>query len=90
MSWDDFRAEFLKRGGDKYYGAWQLTYNEPLFYNRMFRHRSDLVRGQYNQGMCPNAEYVQPKIKQFKTNYTDMRKARQQADILKSTLEHYN
>lgn len=89
VSWDDFRREFLKRGGDKYYGAWQLTYNEPLFSKRMFRHRGDLVYGQYERGMCPNAELVQPKIKQFKTNYTDFGKANNQADILQATLEYF-
>ena len=33
VSWDDFRRRFLNEGGDKYYGAWQLTYLEPLFKN---------------------------------------------------------
>jgi len=90
VSWDDFRKEFLRRGGDKYYGAWQLTYNEPLFSKQMFRHRSDLVHGKYEKGMCPNAEYLQPRIKQFKTNYSDISIAKKQAEILNSTLNFFN
>ena len=90
VSWDNFRKEFLKRGGDKYYGAWQLTYNEPLFNKKMYRHREGLVHGDYKRGMCPNAEHVQPRIKQFKTNYIDLSKAREQADILKCTLEYFD
>jgi len=90
VSWDDFRKEFLKRGGDKYYGAWQLSYNEPLFAKRMFRHRVDLVYGEYVKDMCPNAEYLQPRMKQFKTNYSNPSKGREQIDILKSTLEYFD
>jgi perosamine synthetase len=90
VSWDDFRKEFLRRGGDKYYGAWQLTYNEPLFAKRMFRHRGDLIHRKYKKGMCPNAEYLQPRIKQFKTNYSDINLAEKQAEILQSTLNYFD
>jgi len=90
VSWGDFRKEFLKRGGDKYYGAWQLSYNEPLFKNKMFRQRSGLINGRYEKGICPNAEYVQPRIKQFKTNYINPKIAIRQAEILKSTIDYFN
>ena len=90
MSWDSFRKEYLKRGGDKYYGAWQLTYNEPLFQNRLFRQRSELIRTEYDKNLCPNAEIIQPRIKQFKTNYLDNSELEKQVEILSSTLEHFN
>ncbi len=90
VSWDTFIEEFLKRGGDRYYGAWQLTYNEPLFKNRMFRQRDQLINGQYKKGLCPNAEYLQPRIKQFKTNYTDKSYSINQVEILKETLNFFN
>ena len=90
VSWDAFRKEFLKRGGDKYYGAWQLSYNEPLFRDRMFRQRAQFIEEKYEKGLCPNAEYVQPKIKQFKTNYMDKSCPADQAEILKETLEFFN
>ena len=90
LSWDSFRKEYLKRGGDKYYGAWQLTYNEPLFKNRLFRQRSELIRAEYGVNLCPNAEIIQPRIKQFKTNYLDNSELERQVEILSSTLEYFN
>jgi len=90
LSWNEFRKEYLKRGGDKYYGASQLTYNEPLFKNRLFRQRSELIRTNYDKNLCPNAEIIQPRIKQFKTNYLDNSKLQKQVEILSSTLEHFN
>ena len=90
LSWDAFRTEYLKRGGDKYYGAWQLTYKEPLFQNRLFRQRSELIRTEYDNNLCPNAEIIQPRIKQFKTNYLDNSELEKQVEILSSTLEHFN
>jgi len=90
VSWDVFRGEFLKRSGDAYYGAWQLTYNEPLFMDRMFRQRGQFIKEKYNKGLCPNAEYIQPRIKQFKTNYIDKNHAINQAEILKETLDFFN
>ena len=90
VSWNAFREEFLKKGGDKYYGAWQLSYNEPLFLKRLFRQRSQFIGEKYEKGMCSNAEYVQPRIKQFKTNYIDKGHAINQAEILKETLEFFN
>lgn len=90
VSWDVFREEFLKRGGDRYYGAWQLTYNEPLFTDRMFRQRSQFIKVQYGECLCPNAEYLQPRIKQFKTNYLNQDHAMKQVEILKETLDFFN
>ena len=90
LSWDSFRKEYLKRGGDKYYGAWQLTYNEPLFKNRLFRQRSELILADYGVNSCPNAEIIQPRIKQFKTNYLDNSELERQVEILSSTLEYFN
>ena len=31
--WYSFRDMFQKNGGDHYYAAWKLSYNEPLFQN---------------------------------------------------------
>jgi perosamine synthetase len=90
LSWNTFRKEYLKRGGDKYYGAWQLTYNEPLFRDRLFLQRSGLIQANYDKNLCPNAEIIQPRIKQFKTNYLEDGAVEKQAEILKSTLEYFN
>ena len=56
----------------------------------MFRQRAQFIEEKYEKGLCPNAEYVQPKIKQFKTNYMDKSCPADQAEILKETLEFFN
>lgn len=90
ISWDSFRKEFLKNGGDKYYGAWQLTYLEPLFRDRMFLQRDKYINQIYKLGLCPIAEEIQPKLKQFKTNYASTSQSIKQAEILNKTLRHFD
>ena len=90
VSWDNFRERFLHEGGDSYYGAWIVTYLEPLFKNRMFRQREAIMQHVYKSGLCPNAEKLQPQIKAFKTNYMSLKEAKKQAEILNSTLSFFN
>ena len=94
-TWDDFRAKFFELGGDFLYGAWQLTYNEPVFQDRAFLGGffpvdSSIYQGSYRSyepGLCPVAEELQPKLMHFKTNYMDLDYAADQARILKRTIE---
>ena len=44
----------------------------------------------YKKGLCPNAEWLQPRIFQFKTNYWNISDANKQADILFKTLKYFN
>jgi perosamine synthetase len=44
---------------------------------------------QYKAGLCPNAEYLQKRLLQFKTNYWDISHAHEQADILRATLKQF-
>jgi perosamine synthetase len=96
-SWDDFRSQFQTLGGDFFYGAWQLTYNEPIFQDRRFLGGSfpvdsELYKGEYRcwePGLCPVAEELQPRLMQFKTNYMDHAVAQQQANALSSTIAHF-
>ena len=30
VSWEEFRRKFMEFGGDGFYAAWQVTYNEPV------------------------------------------------------------
>jgi len=94
-SWKEFREKFYSLGGDFFYGAWRLTYNEPIFQQRNFTGGffpidSEVYRGrrqQYKPGLCPVAEKIQPKLMHFKTNYMDLEEARKQAEILRKTIE---
>jgi len=75
VSWHAFRDRWRANGGDGVYGAWKLTYLEPMF------------EGQFGPGLCPVAERVQPQLLQFKTNYWDWADAERQAGVLRRTLE---
>lgn len=93
ITWKDIYAEILSSGGDGPYGAWQLTYLEPVFEDFDFLGRQKYISGEnmskYRRGLCPNAESLQPKLFQFKTNYWNMAEAAQQAEILRSALSKF-
>jgi len=82
VSWSEFRKIFLEEGGDRFYSAWAITYLEPVFSNNPF-----LSKLGYKEGICPNAEKLQPKLIQFKTNFENLEYANRQADILKRTID---
>lgn len=94
VSWEKFRKEFIKKGGDAFYGAWRLTYLEPMFSEKNLQHREKFIKKsilkRYKKGLCPIAEKVQPKLIQFKTNYWNFKDAIKQSKILKKTLDHFN
>ncbi len=97
-SWEDFRKTFYALGGDFFYAAWQLTYNEPIFQNRKFLGGffpidSEIYKGrkqEYKPGLCPVAESIQPKLMQFRTNYYNLPEAEKQADVLAKTIRSVN
>jgi perosamine synthetase len=76
VSWKEFRKAFRDSGGDGVYAAWKLGYSEPVFTNRQ----------NYADTLCPVAEYLQPRLLQFKTNYWKWDDAERQAEILQKTI----
>jgi perosamine synthetase len=62
--WYKFRDLFQKNGGDGFYAAWKLSYFEPLFLNTIQNLKG--VWQKYQRGLCPIAEYLQPRIIQLK------------------------
>ena len=97
-SWHDFRKKFYELGGDFFYGAWRLTYNELIFQNRRFLGGffpidSEIYKGkkqEYKPGLCPVAEKVQPNLMQFKTNYYDLEEANLMTEVLRKTIENFS
>jgi perosamine synthetase len=83
IDWYEFRKLFQTNGGDGYYAAWKLTYMEPLFSTIVKKYQG--VWQKYKKGLCPNAEYLQPRMIQFKTNYWHINEAEKQAEILQKT-----
>ena len=90
LTWNAVRDKFRSLGGDGIYGAWQLTYLEPMFKNLNLLGRERFIapetKATYRRGLCPVAEDVQPRIMQFKTNYWNTADAERQAQILHDTI----
>ena len=79
FSWKKFYNRFMELGGDGFYGAWRLTYDEPYFSSLFPEAR----------GTCPNAEYIQPQLIQLKTHYGSEEEIRKQAEILNRTISSF-
>ena len=97
VPWADFRRKYIELGGDGFYAAWQVTYNEPVikemaFYGQGCPMHCPLYEGpkvEWGPGLCPVAESLQPKLMQLKTNYGDLEVARQKAAALKKTIDFF-
>ncbi len=87
VDWYRFRDMFQKNGGDGYYAAWKLSYNEPAYQNILQPMQG--VWQKYDEKCCPNAEYLQRRMIQLKTNYWDIEEAKKQAEILEKTIAEY-
>lgn len=87
VDWYRFRDIFQKNGGDGYYAAWKLSYNEPAYQEIL--QPMEGVWQKYDETCCPNAEYLQKRMIQLKTNYWDIEDAKNQAAILKKTIAEY-
>lgn len=93
VKWHEFRDKYLEFGGDGIYAAWKLAYQEPMFRNKEFLNREKLAiydSYDYNTVHCTNAEFLQPRLLQFKTNYYTDKKAKEQAAVLRKTIEFFN
>ena len=87
--WEEFRDYYKKIGGDGIYGSWKLAYNEP-FYKKQNLNKRQFLFKLNNKNDCPNAEYLQPRLFQFKTNYMDLDIAKKQSVILFKTLSFFD
>ena len=87
IDWYRFRDIFKKNGGDGYYSAWKLSYFEPLFLDQIQNIKG--VTQKYEYGLCPIAEYLQPRMVQLKTNYWNLDEAILQAEILNRSLKQF-
>ena len=72
---DLFIKLFNKNGGDFFYGCWMLPYKEKFY--------KDL---NLKKPKCKNAEDIQKRTIQLKTNYYDKKKLNEQSVILRKTL----
>lgn len=93
INWSEFRKKYMELGGDGIYAAWKLSYLEPAYRRHQFLGREMLIDKygdyEFKEGLCPVAEFVQPRLLQFKTNYWDESEAFRQANILAKTIEYF-
>lgn len=85
--WYEFKKRYQENGGDGYYAAWKLTYQEPLFRDEIQKMQG--VWQKYVPGLCPTAEYLQARMIQLKTNYWNIEDAEKQAEILRKTIKQF-
>ncbi len=81
--WKDFYNEYLKRGGDGFYGSVMNPYLEPSL-----RYKS-LSSQKFDYGLCPNAEKIQNELMCFKTNYRNFEIAEKKVSILEDLLKEW-
>lgn len=77
VPWKIFQKEFVERGGDPFYAAWKLTYQEPA------------IRERFSHSYCPTAERLQPRLIQLKTNFGTEEKIKEQTNALRKTIEYF-
>jgi perosamine synthetase len=83
VTWDHFYDKYVELGGNGFYGAWSLTYLEPIF-------QDGTIGTKYESGICPVAERIQPQLMQFKTNLGNQEAINRQADILAETIRFFD
>tara|TARA_Y100000589_G_scaffold194623_1_gene184075 strand:- start:947 stop:2128 length:1182 start_codon:yes stop_codon:yes gene_type:complete len=81
--WKSFYNEFIRRGGDGFYACVANPYLETSLY--------PIYKSQFNQKycLCPNAEMLQRNVMCFKTNYRDIKKAKNQVNLLCELLDDW-
>ncbi len=91
ISWQDFSDKYVEFGGDGVYAAWALTYHETLISSGAWkRHCPPLYQDlEYENGLCPIAERVQPTIMQLVNNYGSLEEAQPKVEALHKTIQYF-
>ena len=93
IDWNDFKRVFMSHGGDAYYGAWALTYDEPFIKNLVMFGREEFLTDYSKSNLlspdCPVADSIQPQLCQFQTNFYDEDSLNRQCLALEKTLRDY-
>ena len=79
IDWQEFYDKFCGFGGEGFYGAWRLSYDEPFL--------AKIIPAEHR--LCPNADAVQPRLMQFKTNYGSEEAVAHECRALNDTVEYF-
>jgi len=84
VSWKAFYAELELCNADLPYGAWQLSYKEPMLREMALLGRESFLPVDYGDYLrsdpCPVATALQPALMQFPTNYWSAETAHEQGE----------
>ena len=84
----------MNNGGDPFYGAWALTYNEPFIVNLEMYGRDKFLTQFSMDNLfapnCPVADDLQPFLCQFQTNYYNSSDLEKQCIALEKTLDYFH
>jgi perosamine synthetase len=93
VSWREFYNKFNENGGDGFFGALSLQHKETAmiekpFYGSYIPSDIEIYQDKFNYdvGICPVAESIQPKMMIFKCGYRNMEKAKNIANALTKTI----
>lgn len=100
IKWEDFRKKYVEISGDGVYAAWTLCYQEDsipdvkrrlkqIGYNGFKSSLGLLPYFNTKDGICPNAEMIQPQLMQFPTNQKDEEEMKEVAEALYKTLKYF-
>lgn len=91
VSWENFRDKYIEDGGDGIYGAWSVPYLEPFMIERKYVKRCPYIYQNinYEKGICPISEKIQPFIMQFKTNYRNLELAKEKVNSLRKVIKYF-
>ena len=94
ISWMDFKQCYLEFGGDPFYGAWALTFDEPFITNRCFYKREQFLTKNSKSNLlnpnCETASRIQKQLCQFQTNCYSHDHLNKQCFALEKTLKTLN
>ena len=92
ISWDSFRKKHIEHGGDGFFAAWALCYQEDSIPDVNNRLKSMGLEGRLNTktGICPNAELIQKELMQLTTNQKNEEEMKVQADALDKTIRYFS
>ena len=78
ISWHEFRKKHIENGGDGFFSAAKLLYQEPAFKNENI-----------GIGRTPNSEFLQRNLMNLTTNQANQDEVNIQVDALRKTLKYF-
>jgi len=91
IDWSDFRNKYISFGGDPIYASWALLYKEGSVDEITSMQKAmHLDPMNISDGICPNAEEIQPRLIQLTANQNSEEEMQIQADALSKTLRYFS